>query len=354
MKILIVGGTFDDEGGKSSGLIRKIADSFRSLDIEITLNNGGYFDELKSIMSNIGEEDVVFWMANVPNSKEKSRNIKELYPRKYLVMSKRNNGEYSFQEMINRALGQKANLMLEFTKTSSKISMRVFDPLGTVWCDFTNDVNLVTKSIKKRLDYIMNVTRTPTHLLKDSCPLVPETAELTEFYSLIKNYAETFHSLISPEKGVTRFLGNSSFRCQRGFPSFRYNDLIYVSRRNIDKRYIGKDGFVPTVLSEGNVMYWGNYKPSVDTPIQVRLYNELPNINFMLHSHVYLKDAPYTGIAVPCGALEEVEEILKLIKDRNIEYFEINLIGHGCLVFAKNVEQIKGIEYMARPMPEVI
>ena len=127
-----------------------------------------------------------------------------------------------------------------------------------------------------------------------------------------------------------------------------------MSRRNIDKRYIAKEGFVPTTLRDGSIYYWGEHKPSVDTPIQVRLYEALPNINFMLHSHVYLEDAPFTKHAVPCGALEEVEEVLNLITDKNVEYFEINLIGHGCIVFANTVEQIKELKYISRPMPEVL
>ena len=129
---------------------------------------------------------------------------------------------------------------------------------------------------------------------------------------------------------------------------------MFVSRRNIDKRYIGQGGFVPTKLEDNKVMYWGNYKPSVDTPIQIRLYQELPNINYMIHAHVYLKNAPYTEHAVPCGGLEEVDEILSKIKDKNTEYFELNLIGHGCIVFANNVEQLKNLQYKKRPAPEII
>ena len=109
-----------------------------------------------------------------------------------------------------------------------------------------------------------------------------------------------------------------------------------------------------TKLEDNNVYYWGSKKPSVDTPIQLRLYEALPNINYMIHAHVYLENAEYTNNAVPCGAIEEVEEVLSKIKDKNTDYFEINLIGHGCLVFANNTSQIKNIQYKSRPSPEIL
>lgn len=37
---------------------------------------------------------------------------------------------------------------------------------------------------------------------------------------------------------------------------------------------------------EGQLLYYcGDDKPSVNTPIQVRLYEALPNIKYMIHSH---------------------------------------------------------------------
>jgi len=38
--ILIVGGTFDDNGGKASGLISKLAETFKSADRTVTIWNG--------------------------------------------------------------------------------------------------------------------------------------------------------------------------------------------------------------------------------------------------------------------------------------------------------------------------
>ena len=183
--------------------------------------------------------------------------------------------------------------------------------------------------------------------------LVPDNDEL---YELIKGYADDFHRLMMPEEGVSRFLGNASFRCiKSGFPSFRGEDgIVFVSRRNVDKRYIGPEAFVATRLDEhGNVEYWGENKPSVDTPIQLRLYDMLPNVNFMLHAHVYVDKAPYSNYPVPCGAIEEVDKIMGLI-DANDTDFSINLLGHGSIVFASSIEYLKNIPYIGRNIPELI
>ena len=162
-------------------------------------------------------------------------------------------------------------------------------------------------------------------------------------------------------------LGNCSYRCQRGFPSYRGKDCIYVSRRNVDKRYIDKDMFVPVRMNEnGQIEYVGKYKPSVDTPIQVRLYNLFPKINYMIHAHCYIEDALATTNPIPCGGIEEVDEILNLFIDktddkiynqnilRNVECAKINLFGHGSLIMANNIDQLSNIPYIEREIPTYI
>jgi hypothetical protein len=57
--------------------------------------------------------------------------------------------------------------------------------------------------------------------------------------------------------------------------------------------------------------------PSVE--VQMAYLSQIPEINYMFHSHVYVKGAPFTKSPVPCGAIEEVnggaiEEVNKLSK----------------------------------------
>lgn len=354
MKVAIVGGTFDEYGGKSSKIINIIANSIslHTFVESCTVWNGGEFKHIDWILNmELINYDVIFWMPNIPNDKPKMRNIKELYPKKILVSSKRNIGEYSFQYIINHALSLKSNLIIEFDKKDDQFIGRVFDPLGNVWCDFTNNFReLVDKTIN-RLAFLLKITRQKT--IYDG-PSIFEIPNQERFFTIIKSFAEIFHHLISPSESVTRFLGNSSFRCARGFPSFKNKDMIFVSKRNVDKRFIDRNSFVPVKFLNGDILYYGDNKPSVDTPIQVRLYQNFPNINYMIHSHVYVVNAPFTKTAIPCGGIEEIDEILNTHDYIDNDHIAINLIGHGNIVMSKDLDFFDEIKYISREIPESV
>jgi ribulose-5-phosphate 4-epimerase/fuculose-1-phosphate aldolase len=350
--MLIVGGSFDDNGGKPSSLVSKLGEAVMQDDVgfDVKLYNGGHYDLLEVLLEESKHFDYVIWWANVLNDKPKIRNVKDVNPRAMLVTSKRNdNNKYSFAELINRALGSKANLCVQFSKVEDRFTMMLFDPLGNSW--YSGDsIPKLYHAMAERLKYLKSITR-------QGCVHTDGNIEIPderEFFDIVRNYADTFHELIKPDSAVTRFLGNSSFRCQRGFPSFRKDDFIYVSRRNVDKRFIDRDAFVPVRFEEDTTLYYhGDSKPSVDTPIQARLYKLLPNINDMIHAHVYISGAPFTKSMIPCGGLEEVEEVMTVIGDDTEEdFYAINLIGHGCIVMAKDVEQLKYLHYISRPLPE--
>ena len=363
MKVLVVGGNFDNNGGRASSIIDKFSNEIcyylMKIDPEnkfttLTAYNGGHFNEIEEILQEVSKADIVFWWANVPNDMPKIRNVKEVNPKCMLVTSKRNDNEkYSFGELVNRALGAKANLCLEFSKQGDgKFNMMLFDPLGNEWYNGT-DIKDCTNTMMDRLMFLKDVTRQGCKQASGDVNIPNEE----NFFNLIKENAEVFHKLINPAPGVTRFLGNSSFRCQRGFPSFKDDKMVYVSRRNVDKRYIGPEAFVPTFLGLKNEVYYkGDYKPSVDTPIQLRLYEKLPNIRYMMHAHVYVEGAPFTKNMVPCGGLEEVSEVVDTIRDTygdlNKDFYAINLIGHGSIVMGDEVEKLKNIHYIGRPIPE--
>ena len=255
--ILIVGGTFDNNGGKPSSLVNKVVEEMSLDDVKVEVKNGGYYDELILILNSTINYKYVIWWANVPNDLPKIRNVKEINPKCILVTSKRNdNNQYGFAELINRALSAKANLCVEFSKWNDIFAMRVFDPLGNSWYHGYSILDM-SRILVKRMQFLAGITRQGC-LSATGDVKIPEE---TDFFEIVKHYADIFHELIQPEKGVTRFLGNSSFRCQRGFPSFRKGDKIFVSRRNIDKRYIDKDGFVPVKMDDSVLWYYGENKP---------------------------------------------------------------------------------------------
>lgn len=369
-KILFVGGNWDLNGGKES----KIVNEFAKYLPNVTVYNGGNYNDLNKILELSINYDTVIWWANVSNELPKIRNVKDINYKTMLVSSKRNiDNKYSFQDLLQRSFALKSNLTIEFSKKNDLYSMKLFDPLGNVWYEGTN-IKECAKELIDRLNFIKSITRESTiskeenngalawffNMFKeeiyksDSNPIIP-VKEV--FLNLVKEYASKFAEATFETKDVKRFLGNASFRCPKGFPSFRDGKYIFVSKRNVNKEFIGIDEFVPVFLENGKIYYCGDSKPSIDTPIQVRLYELLPNINYMIHSHCYIDGAPFTQKSLPCGAIEEVKEILKLLEkeynnDLNKDFYLINLIGHGSIMMSKNPEQLMNINMVGRKLPE--
>jgi hypothetical protein len=354
MKGLFVVGTFNDAGGKPSSygdaLIGHLLANgqFRSY----KAFNGGKFDDLANI--DFTEFDTIFWFADVPNNKPKLvREIKKINPTCMLITSKRNDGhKYACLDLIARALQTKSNLLVEFVKQNAGINANLLDPLGNCFIWSARDPKPLALAILGRLNQLRKFTRKPSVQIGEASPIPSLNEEITEeFMALVGLYAAKFHKLI--HASTSRFLGNASFRCESGFPSFRSNERIYVTRRNIDKRSIGINGFVAIEDTPKCVGYYGKDKPSVDTPIQLALYKAFPRINFMIHSHTYIQGAPTTKKIIPCGALEEAEEIIWTVPDGDCNWFFVNLLGHGSLCAAEQCRMLGNVRYYAREVPEL-
>lgn len=349
MKTLYVAGDFDDQGGRFSKIGDTIFQEVRRSDMDYL--NGGYFFELEEILFKITDYKLIYWFANVPNDKPKLvKEIKKKHKECVLVTSKRNvERRYTFQDLIFHAIGIKSNLFIEFVKKNSRYYGRVIDPLGNVFLDYSDNFTLAGKVLKKRAEELLGYTRVPSIKIGGAIEIPDEK----EFLRIIRNYAKVFHNLIHAHpKATNRFFGNASFRCERGFPAFKHKDFIYVSKRNVDKRYIDRNAFVAVKAGELPVKYFGNFKPSTDTPINIKLYLYYPGVKYILHSHTYIKGAPFTRKIIPCGALEEVDEIVKLYPERKTVDFFVNLKGHGSLALAADIEFLRDIPYIPRPMPE--
>lgn len=395
IKILLVGGTFnntqtaDGHYGKRSGLVDKLIPEIsraifsKGFDPNLNVFNGGSYDIIDTIFGMTPDYDIVFWFANVDNSLPKIRDVKAVAPRTMLVTSKRNdNGKYSFQELIQRALASKSNLVFEFNKIKDKLfNIHIFDPLGCEWYNGTN-LQAAADAAIDRLLYLKSITRQSTTKSDTSNGLVlswyfdsfkqdmqqaDDTVAVpdeTKFIELVRSYAEKFHEIMQPAKDVKRFLGNCSTkqlppqvgRCSKGMPSFKTEDYIFVSQRNVNKEYLDISHFVPVYEENGKIYYCGDNKPSVDTPIQLRLYKALPNIRYMIHSHCYAENAVMTTKSIPCGAIEEVDEVLQTIDKtygtRDADKYIINLKGHGSIIMGKTIDDISGVKYFGRKMPE--
>lgn len=338
--IIYVGGSFDDYGGRFSKIAHAV---FKGIDLPGShYINGGCFKDLEEIVREVKGYDLIYWFADIPNDKPKLvGKIKQLNKKCVLITSKRNiDDKYSLQDILYKALGVKSNLLVEFTQDHGRYHGRVIDPLGNVFLNFNDDFKLIGRILGKRAKELSTYTRVSSRSVGKNLEVPDEKG----FFEAIKHYAGVFHDLIhSHPKATNRFFGNASFM---------EANVVFVSRRNIDKRFIGKEGFV-AVKPELPVQFYGSTKPSVDTPIQVRLYQHYPKIKYLLHSHAYVKNAPFTKNLVPCGALEEADEILGLFPDKDTINFAVNLRGHGSLLLVSGVNNLENINYYARTMPEI-
>ena len=346
MKKLIVGGTFDVLGGRQSYLVAQLASG---LGPDWECINGGYIDTIRQFTPT--GCDVLLWMPNVSNDELKIIDtLKTINPRMILIQSKRViEKDYLPADVVGRLLKAHALLGIMITKHDDVYMFDVIDPLGNIWAS-TSSIVCVGRAINDRLDYLLSLSRVgsiKTDL--DACHTVPE-----DFVSVVREYGTEFAKFIKAFN-PNRLLGNASTRCAKGFPAVRMDDHILVTRRNVDKETLSADDFV---LVDNHmqkaVHYAGDKKPSVDTPIQVKLFEYYPNVKYMIHGHAYVHGGLFTSTKVPCGYVEEVEEVTSLFPDSQHTNFVVNLKGHGCLILGDSLEFMR--EQMpklyGRPLPE--
>jgi len=363
MNVLFVGGKFDLNGGRPSGLVTKFAKALEPY-VVLKVHNGGDFSHLEQLLSSSPNFDVILWWPDVPKDLPRLRDVKSVAPHSILVSSKNNLGvpasdgtyyaPYSAAGLVAKALAIKANLTVVFEGSDGHppYCMKLMDPLGNVHSDTTFDVNELAVALVRRLNFLNALTRVQSRPTGESATLPPDDPE---FFQAVRRAAEDFHRLLDPGSDVQRLLGNASFRCANGFPAMRKGGDIFVSKRNVDKRDISRESFVQVYSSKTLLYYDGDHKPSVDAPIQARLFEAFPRINYMLHGHVYIPDcyvhSRMTSLAFPCGALEELLEIIPMLKP-DCEFAGINLRGHGCLIMASEVRSLRRLDFKARPVYE--
>lgn len=367
-KIVFVCGSFDSQGGKRSTIGHLLHTGFSSTASVVHEShnlyyvNGGHTDELEVAYHRASKAQIVVWFPNVPNDHPKNlvRSLKVVNPTCVLVTSKRVvEKDYSFPAIIQHALALHSNLVVVFNKhleRSHHYEASLIDPLGNLYSHAAshNEMIELGANLRTRVDYLCSLQRVMSQQALGHC--LTETPKEDEFLDVVRDAAARFAELIPSPTPVTRFVGNAAFRCSHGFPAVRGKDsTFYVSRRNVDKTIASMEDFVPVVGKTGNVLlFYGQYKPSVDAPIQAGLFELYPKIRYMLHGHVYVKGASSTVEVIPCGALNEVNEIWRLFPANEITEFVVNLRGHGFLAGADTPEKLARLHphYIARPVPE--
>jgi len=339
--MFIVGGTFDNNGGKPSHIVSEM---MRIL--EIHGMNGGDVSALNAV--DFKYASPLIWMPNISNDEDKILpSLKVKYPHMLLVQSKVvSKGNYTDADIVGRLLKSHSLLGIVIEKKPRGYKFKVLDPLGNIHCS-TYDLEVLCRTLKNRTEQIKKMTRVAS---KRIGPVNEFTIE-DDFISIVQGLGDqfaTFVNAINPN----RLLGNASTRCSVGFPAVRDNERLFVSKRNVDKQTLSSEDFVEVTTTEEGVEFYGDNKPSVDTPIQLLLMYFYPNIKYMVHGHVYVKGAPMTENKIPCGFLDEVSDVMAVIPDLESKNFVVNLRGHGCLIACSDLSYFDEVELEGRPFPE--
>lgn len=338
--MFIVGGTFDEKGGKSSYVVAQLMEYLNAEGI-----NGGKLSDLEIDFASM---DTLIWMPNISNAEDKILpSIKKDNPHLLLIQSKRViEKEYTIGDIVGRLLASKSLLGIMITHERGTYVYRLIDPLGNKHFQTVN-LRYLARAIKKRVNYIKGLSRVGSISIGNKKPFTIEE----DFIEIIQDSGTQFSKFVNAIN-PNRLLGNASTRCSYGFPASRKDKRIFVTRRNVDKKTLSQDDFVEVTLNENVIEYYGDNKPSVDTPIQVMLFNHFTNIRYMIHGHVYVDNAELTKHKIPCGFIEEFDDIINVIEDKNSQEFAINLKGHGCLIACDNLDFFNHIRFIGRPFPE--
>lgn len=333
MKLLICGGDFNKEQGKKSKIIEKLSVGLGNI-FSTEVLNGGNLEDIKNL--NFLKYDVVLWSPNISNDEEKIiPNIKQINQKVLLISTKRViEKEYTDFDVVGHLLKNKSNLGIKITKENDRYQFKLIDPLGNEYYS-GSEINLLAESIGNRVKFIKGLKRVKSQKVGEKRDFKINE----EFIEFIKHTGSEFTKYVNAIN-PNRFLGNASTRCMFGFPAEKQNERLFVTQRNIDKELIETNGFVEVSNNTEVVEYYGDKKPSVDTPIQIRLFDYYKNINFMVHGHVYIENEKMTKSKIPCGFVEEFEEIIELYPSREEISFAINLKGHGCLIVGSKVSDL--------------
>jgi hypothetical protein len=225
------------------------------------------------------------------------------------------------------------NAVISIRTNQKPFTFKFIDALGNVWCD-TSDLNELSNIITKFYNFTKDSIRYETKKVSDMQLNLSFYKEFIELNKLVADKSESMGG---------RYFGNCSTRCEKMFPSVRFNDnSILVSKRNVDKSRITIDDLVLAKLNENIVEYNGLNKPSVDTLVQLLLYTLYPKIQYMIHGHYYIEGAEFTEHYNLCGDVKEVVSISEVILKTNHKNDGIiNLKNHGFLIYASSIDNLR-------------
>ncbi len=324
---IVVGGNFDDNGGRPSSVVKFLALALGA----DTVVNGGHSQDLNTIK--VKGYNLVVWMPNVSNYVSKCYPVKS--PGAVLICSKFMRQDLTRMDAVGRIFKMSANAVIEIVRNEVGIcEFNLVDALNNEWASDVSKIEDLAKGIKELTRWTEGSIRVPSQSNV-------EVNDLKILAELTRSVAGKIENSMGD-----RFFGNASTRCSSLFPSVRKwlsgtpSTHVMVSPRNLDKKGITESDFILSHMSGNSVRYAGTRKPSVDTPVQLWIYDTFPKINVMIHGHAYIEGAVTTDEYFPCGDLRELDGILGCIKDGASV---INLKNHGFLICAGDYTEMQEI-----------
>ena len=147
--IILVGGVFDNEGGRKSGYIEKLAKEMAEHDIRVATINGGGHDILQAALISFSKVTHILWFADIPNDLPKILpGLQHKFPDAVLVQSKNNRlNNYSRDDLFARMRSSGSELLVEFTNQDDKLAASLLTIHGTVKVDKTIDIKMLVAAL---------------------------------------------------------------------------------------------------------------------------------------------------------------------------------------------------------------
>ena len=323
MHVILVGGNPAEK--KASRVLYKLASIIKdTVECQVDIYNG----ELPEDISN---GDLVLWTPDIPNEQPKDYPVKGRGA--VLICSKVMREGYTKVDAVSRIFKMQGNAVISIYKNDEKdFKFGLIDALGNTWAE-TKDLKLLCSEILALYSWTKGSIRVSIPQCEATMPVLTDYDEnvLNLFVKLNKDLAYKVASQVG-----NRYFGNYSTRCTKLFPSMRDGNIILMSPRNVDKRTITTKDMVPIYAGA----YIGDRKPSVDAPVQLKIYEKVDWVNYLIHGHAFIMGTPATKHYYPCGDLREAPEVIGALRDGR---HRINLKNHGFLIAAENINELEDL-----------
>ena len=290
-------------------------------------------------------DTILFFPCNPSDYSVAANLIKVKNPNTLLVTLLDNpNDDMQMLHKINLALESRSNLFVEVTKKGRLCMASVSDPLGNVFNENTTIMPIIAKTLINRLRQLSGYSRMRS--IQTAIDTIADKSSATKFIEAVSCYSETIHA------------GRDiPFRMIQ--PSMKIGKDTFFSKRWCRDIDITVPSMMSSDLAGEFVSFYGDQRPSLDTPAHLMLYKKLPWARFIIHSRSYILDAPLVDEVFSCGAVELWHKVMAMHrllgcskKARRGKMIRLNLNGNGSIIISEAQEDMFDIPYIERHVPE--